>query len=308
LIGIYLVKEILIIKFVKILKILIGKMRCGVCGIEGHRKGSKECKGKIDEPIDVPIINTPEKPEEEQSRESKRWTEEQYEKLKSLVLVYGLEINWEEISKEMNRTPEACRLKYNEIVNSKERLGININKLNDNEIESMISECRKVCNNEECNYVYYSEAYKWKEKELCEKCYRKTYEERNELWKNVREYMETKGGYYCRFCGMKDSEYSCHFDHINMFNKMDSICVMVNRGDTIKDIIEEVDRCQLICKSCHSIVTMVEKKLGFHSVKANITKKENNGEIIEEKEKEDLQEIYSRNIDRIYEYIRIKKV
>jgi hypothetical protein len=120
--------------------------------------------------------------------------------------------------------------------------------------------------------------------------------------------MEKKVGYYFIFCGMMDNEYSCHFDHINMFNKMDSICVMVNRGDDINTILGEVDRCQLICKSCHSIVTMVEKKLGFHSVKANITKKENNGEIIEEKEKEDLQDIYCKNIDRIYEYIRTKKV
>lgn len=271
-------------------------MRCGLCGVEGHRKGSKECSGIPMETIEI--------------KESNKWTEEQYVKLKNLVIGYGLEVNWDEISKEMNRTPETCKLKYNEIVDTKERLEIKLGKLNNQEIEKIIGNSKKTCQNEDCSYIFYCEPFKWKTKDICEKCYKKTYEERCLLWTKVRNNVEEKDGYRCKFCGMEDVDYSCHFDHINMFNKSDSVCNMVNRGDNIEIIIEEVDKCQLICKSCHSIVTEIERKLGFHSAKSNITRKENNGIIDDyeinqlEKEKEELEVVYEGTMDKIYDFLR----
>lgn len=264
-------------------------MRCGLCGEDGHRKGSKDCKLKenpglvLKEPIE--------------KKESNKWTEEQFSKLKDLVISYGLDINWEEVSLKMNRSPEVCKSKYYEIISAKERLEINLVKLNNNEIEKLIEESRTECN--ECNGIFYCELNDWRERKLCDRCYNGTRNERDLLWEQVSEYSSKS----CKFCGKSSLEYSCHFDHLNMFNKTESICIMVNRGDSIEKIKEEIDKCQLICKSCHNIVTIIERKLGFHSAKANITKRENNEGILLEEEKKEMEGIYSRTMEKIYDFL-----
>ena len=67
-----------------------------------------------------------------------------------------------------------------------------------------------------------------------------------------------------------------------MFDKGNSICSMVNEGNIIDDIYIELDKCQILCLSCHHIVTDIENNLVFTRIKQNLTRKLNNFEITEE--------------------------
>ena len=89
-----------------------------------------------------------------------------------------------------------------------------------------------------------------------------------------------------------------------MFDKNDSICCMVDRGDDMKDIFSEIDKCQILCLACHHIVTSIEQKSGFTRIKSSLTRKYNNEEITEEQysgEKKKYQGIYEFKMKSIYE-------
>jgi len=45
-----------------------------------------------------------------------------------------------------------------------------------------------------------------------------------------------------------------HYDHIDMFDKTDSICKMIKDGTDMTAIYEEINKCQLLCISCHIVV------------------------------------------------------
>jgi len=65
----------------------------------------------------------------------------------------------------------------------------------------------------------------------------------------------------CSFCGIKQKR--MHFDHINMFEKGDSVSTMSYRGCSKEEIMAELNKCQLLCLTCHDKVTSMERKYGF---------------------------------------------
>ena len=112
-----------------------------------------------------------------------------------------------------------------------------------------------------------------------------------------------KGKIYCDSCWDSRKGERFHYDHLNMFDKTDSICCMVDRGDDMEDIFSELDKCQILCLSCHHIVTSIEQKCGFTRIKTSLTRKYNNGDISEEKyneEKRRYQGIYELKMKSIY--------
>lgn len=52
-----------------------------------------------------------------------------------------------------------------------------------------------------------------------------------------------------------------------MFNKEGTVGLMICRGADYQTIIEEINKCQLLCISCHTMVTAMEAKLGFLKAK-----------------------------------------
>ena len=109
----------------------------------------------------------------------------------------------------------------------------------------------------------------WRGKTFCDYCWDSRRGERELMWIEINEYNKVK----CCICNKPKT---CqgerfHYDHLNMFDKNDSICSMVDRGDDMKDIFSEIDRCQILCVSCHFLVTEIEKKKGFIRIKANMT-------------------------------------
>jgi|TARA_A100001015_G_scaffold131766_1_gene146284 hypothetical protein len=95
-----------------------------------------------------------------------------------------------------------------------------------------------------------------------------------------------------------------HYDHLNMFDKKDS---MVNEGICIDEIYAEIDKCHILCLTCHHIVSDIENKVGFTRIKANLTRSVNHGDITEREYVEktnQYQTLYEFKMKNIYEEIR----
>jgi hypothetical protein len=101
----------------------------------------------------------------------------------------------------------------------------------------------------------------------------------------------------CTFCGKKEKR--MHFDHINMFDKKDSVCSMVNRGCSKEEIMEEVTKCQILCIPCHNNITRIEHNLGFIRNKCKFNKLLRKG-IDVETLRSKLKAAYSAQMDGIY--------
>ena len=142
----------------------------------------------------------------------------------------------------------------------------------------------------------------WRDKIVCDCCWGSYIGEREIMWVEITEYKKIE----CCICNKikKCNGERFHYDHLNMFDKKDSICCMVDRGDDMKDIFSEIDKCQILCLACHHIVTVIEQKSGFTRIKSCLTRKYNNGDITEEKyneEKKKYQGIYEFKMKSIYE-------
>lgn len=101
----------------------------------------------------------------------------------------------------------------------------------------------------------------WGEKSVCQSCYTRLLEERSQ---QMNEYLESKGLKGCKFCDkprVNPSDF--HFDHVNMFTKSGSVGNMLFNGADIDVIKAEIDKCQLLCVSCHALVTKMEREYGF---------------------------------------------
>ena len=147
----------------------------------------------------------------------------------------------------------------------------------------------------------------WKGNILCDYCWDSHRGERELMWVEIKEYKPI----VCYICNKKQRTKGerFHYDHLNMFDKSDSVCSMVDRGDSIKDIFLEIDKCQILCVPCHHIVTSIEQKIGFTRIKTNLTRKFNNEEISEEiylSENKKYEKLYEEKMKSIYE--QLKKV
>lgn len=208
-----------------------------------------------------------------------------------------------ELSNLLDITPNVCKTLYNaipaedfvyremDIVNYLRTITDNMTK----------------CNNCQANLVYIqaNTHRQWKGSQVCDICWGKYADIRDFMWRQIKEYKQIK----CEMCDVIQiyNTQRFHYDHINMFNKGNSICSMVNDGTPIEEIYNEIDKCQIMCLSCHHIVTDIERKLNFTRIKQNITRKLNMNEITQEDY--DLmsvryQAIYEIKMLEIYEAMR----
>lgn len=145
----------------------------------------------------------------------------------------------------------------------------------------------------------------WKNNVICDNCWFEFLPIRDQLWELIKAYKP----YVCQICNLSQDNQAqrFHFDHFNMFDKEQSIANMVSQGDDIQDIYKQIDKCQVLCITCHHIVTDIEIKLGFHRVKRHFNKQLNNGDIDEtqaQTTKTQLQEIYQLKMSQIYQILK----
>jgi len=146
----------------------------------------------------------------------------------------------------------------------------------------------------------------WKGNYLCDSCWFKYENDRRLLWESIKKYKSIQ----CNICGSikKFNSERYHYDHLNMFNKGNSICNMVNEGVNIEEIYCEIDKCQILCLSCHHIVTDIEHKIGFTRIKQTLTKSLNRNEITENEyneQKNYYQNIYFEKMNFIYKQLKL---
>ena len=208
-----------------------------------------------------------------------------------------------EISELLNITPSLCKSLYNEIPLNElldRPTNLTLYLQNINHLSKKCNECDKkiICIQTNTNRI-------WKGNDLCDSCWYKYEYFRNLMWENIKSYKPTQ----CEICASIQTYTSqrYHYDHLNMFNKNKSICSMVNEGVDMKEIYNEIDKCQILCLPCHHIVTDIEHKLGFTRIKQSLTRNLNNGEITEEEYEVQTvyyQRIYEEKIKNIYKELK----
>jgi hypothetical protein len=209
-----------------------------------------------------------------------------------------------ELSVLLDITPNSCKSLYNEIPLNEllnRQMNINIYLTNINQLSKKCNECKKniVCIQTNTHRI-------WKGNDICDTCWSKYEDYRKLIWEKIRAYKTVQ----CEICYSIQTHMSerYHYDHLNMFNKGNSICSMVNECVNIEEIYSEIDKCQILCLSCHHIVTDIEHKLGFTRIKQTLTRKLNQSEITEEeynKQTRYYQNIYEDKMKFIYKEIKL---
>jgi hypothetical protein len=145
----------------------------------------------------------------------------------------------------------------------KETVTTGIRKLTHDELKDIVTSLSSNCN--DCSGVIFYKPRHWASLKLCHICHKKRFIERE---KELLVYLTEKGHISCNFCGkIRTEPHDFHFDHINMFNKTGTIGPMLFNGKELDKIKAEVDKCQLLCISCHSVVTHMEHYYGFIKAK-----------------------------------------
>tara|TARA_Y100000389_G_C17425998_1_gene499560 strand:+ start:379 stop:1272 length:894 start_codon:yes stop_codon:yes gene_type:complete len=236
---------------------------CDGCHEIGHNRNSVDCKLNIEK--DNKLKNKIQQQILSKDSLSGETLEEHLDKL-SITLnisIYKCKTLYERIP------PEDLLDRTNDVKTFVEKIKQNT-KLN-------CKECNKIIYN-----IHKNTNRKWKGNIICDSCWitPEKNTERDSTWKNIHKRKKVQ----CIICGNiqnKNGE-RYHYDHLNMFDKENSLCIMVNEGNTLEEIYIEVDKCQILCLCCHHIVTDIENKMGFTRIKQSLTRKLNNSEITEE--------------------------
>lgn len=203
----------------------------------------------------------------------------------------------------LNITPNCCKSLYNEIP---------LNELLDRKMDmtiylNNIKHLSKKCN--ECNKNIVSIQTNthriFNGNNICDTCWCKYEDSRKLAWEQIKEYRPIQCGICSSIQTYTLERY--HYDHLNMFNKNKSLCSMVNEGVNIEEIYSEIDKCQILCLSCHHIVTDIEHKLGFTRIKQTLTRNLNQREITEEEYNNQTiyyQNIYEEKMKNIYKLVK----
>jgi hypothetical protein len=159
--------------------------------------------------------------------------------------------------------------------------------LSTDEICEIIDSMRQTCNR--CGADVYCGLRKWGDQKVCTSCYDVVYPPHK---KALNDWMESAGLKGCAFCEkprINPSEF--HFDHVNMFEKKNTVGRMLFDGMELDKIVEEIGKCQLLCTDCHAIVTKLEVRLGFTQLKSRRYKRKTG--VRKEDYNERMGEVYS---------------
>lgn len=243
-------------------------------------------------------------------KSNNHWTEDEKTYIINTIQRNPFEINMDEMSKHLNRSESSIKKMYSDLVSAEEHLDCCLLNLDGEDIMRLVNEIKNNC--VKCNKNIYSLPCIWRGLKYCDECH---YESFNSFitqrWIDVREYSIENNKSSCNICNKKTSfdntlQSRFHYDHLDMFDKIDSICKMVSNGTDLIDIYQEINKCQLLCISCHTVVTKIEVLCGFNRVKRQITKEynETNDESIKETLMKKYSKLYSEFMSGVYKQIR----
>lgn len=239
-----------------------------------------------------------------------QWSEEEKERLIKIVSSNPLNINWTEIANIFNRTELSVRTMYNDLVTPDRHIESCIAVISEQEIKNIMTSIENKCHN--CEKSVYNTPLVWGENKYCEECHYKLFNDDIIVrWIQIAEYSCMTGKDKCNICNKhcdftQHSQCKFNYDHKNMFEKSNTIYSMNKQGINLKQIYKEIDLCQLLCISCHNIITTIEQKTGFNRIKINITKEYNKTNDVEQKERiaKHYSDIYEKYMNNIYEIVK----
>jgi hypothetical protein len=209
-----------------------------------------------------------------------------------------------ELSVLLEITPNLCKTLYteiplNELLDRQMNIDMYLNKIN--QLSKKCNECNKniICIQKNTHRT-------WNRNDICDTCWSKYDDYRTLIWEKIKLYKPIQCEICCNVQTFTSQRY--HYDHLNVFNKDNSICSMVNEGINIEEIYAEIDKCQILCLSCHHIVTDIEHKLGFTRIKQTLTRNLNQCEITEEeydKQTSYYQKIYEGKMKNVYKELKL---
>ena len=213
-------------------------------------------------------------------------------KVLSTSIFDNMELVIKELSEKMHITENYCKTLYYEIP-SKELLNRRLDIYQYNFNWENCGQCQK-----KVAYIHDLSLRQWKDKRICDECWNNYKSHRDYLWQEISKIKPQK----CIICNSTNKQ-RYHYDHINMFNKSDSICKMIESGETLTLIKEELDKCQVVCLNCHQIITDFEIKMGFTRIKTQLTRKMNLGEDIKDEMKL-YETIYMERMNYLYKQLK----
>ena len=207
--------------------------------------------------------------------------------------------HFDDLSIMLEISPNLCKSLYNDIpaVELLERK-MDIDRYIEHTLQISLKcyDCDKIIHNIQTNTNRI-----WNGNTLCDTCWCNYSDCRNQMWENIYKYKRME----CVLCNSvkKNAGERYHYDHVNMFNKGNSICSMVNDGLNTQEIFEEIDKCQVLCLPCHHTVTDIEHKLGFTRIKQDLTRQLNQDEITQDeydKNASNYQQLYEEKMKQVY--------
>lgn len=165
-----------------------------------------------------------------------------------------------------------------------------------------------LCLCELCNTNYYHKQLNrmWNNKNICDLCWCNFEKKRQSVWDKINSFKNN----VCEICGInrENTKMRFHYDHINLFDKENSICKMINDGFSFDNIVNEVNKCQYICINCHTLITEIERQYGFTQYKIQLVKNFNNGKLTQEEyniKQKVIENIYKQKMEKVY--LKLKK-
>lgn len=250
-----------------------------------------------------------------QVRTSNHWTEEDKQK----VLEFGRQNpfmpNWTELAEKLQRSEMSIRLLYHEMTTPITHVQDCVRAISTSAIQELMASIQYTCDT--CNVIEYSTPFQWNMKNYCESCYTEQFgEEVSRRWEQIQQYSIQAKKTGCNLCNKQAAFNSSlairfNYDHIDMFDKAGSVCEIVRTGKPIEEAYEEIDKCQMLCTSCHKLVTKIEHLCGFVRLKKQLVKeKEEADEKSEENEKKIAEQtkeysaIYNECMKKVYAFMK----
>ena len=65
----------------------------------------------------------------------------------------------------------------------------------------------------------------------------------------------------CAICGYNESATALDFHHIDRKNKKYNISAMVREGFSMREILQEIEKCEVLCSNCHREISWKKDKI-----------------------------------------------
>ena len=149
-------------------------------------------------------------------------------------------------TKELKRFSEIIKLDHKWCNGCKNQLPLtNFNKKSKNRYQSYCKECNKIRSKK----YYADNRQKHKQDTMIRK---------KIMMKKIRDFIwEIQKNAVCCICG-ETNPLTFDFDHLIRKTKLGVVGLMYQRGNSIKKLKEEIDKCQILCSNCHRIKTHQE--------------------------------------------------